>query len=149
MEGNQIIVPSILKQMEELEINASAKERDLNVLQNKIKNLKANKPRVFGIKAWETELAGLEEVQSKIKNEAHDMRYNQRDTLAKKLNFFIKNSQNTDVGKLVKSQRRIEGTKEEIFRDLKIKINEMATKKVPENILRMNHEYKELQKILY
>ncbi len=148
-KGSDIEVPSVTKSIKELELNISNKDKDLKTLTGKISEKRNNKPRIFGIASWETELKSMEAENKKMGDDLYRMKNDELRSLYSKQYFYIKTPEYSEIRKLVHEQKKVEGTPDEIFNELKIKVNEMATKKPSENVLRLNSEYKRLLSKLF
>lgn len=149
LSNNQITVPSVSKKIEELKEKLIGMDRDINILRSTILEKASKKPLVFGIKAWETSLTDMKGEEKKLSAEISNGRTNEMNNLYNKLTYYIRTPQYSDLEKLLKSQNRVELKKDEIFSIIRTTVSQMADKKLPENILRLNDEYKELQGKLY
>jgi len=65
--------------------------------------------------------------------------------LLNKVYYNISTRQYSDVEKLVKENKIIKGKPDEIFKELRVKLNEMINQKVPESIIKLSNEYKDLE----
>ena len=83
----------------------------------------------------------LEEKIRKMGNEDYS-------ALSRKYTFRIPTEQYSDVERLVKEQKYIEGSPSEVLANLKTQLDEMVNRKAPTSVINLYKEYKDLEKKL-
>jgi hypothetical protein len=156
LNGRRIDVPSVIEQIEQLTTNF---EKEKEIEENKLRELRSkkskhigNEPKFFGKKKWQQDLDDMvtEEGDLKSKIDLMEKEFNiKSQALSKKSFFYInyKPSNDYDVRSVLEAieQQKKRGNPSEIFRDIRARLKEIINKNVPESVLRINKEYKELQ----
>ena len=148
LSGNEIKVPSIGKELEQLKKDTETEEQNLKNLKQKISNHESSKPRLFGKDQWEKDLTDLKQEEKELKGKISKMGNESYSALYKNYSFRIPVPQYSDVEKIVNEQKYLQANSREIFSYLKNQLNEVVNQKVPESVLRLNKEYKDLEKSL-
>jgi len=148
LEGDSIMVPSVKKEIDELIKTQKDDEEKLKIVRQRNTSHKNKAPtKVLGVTVgegqWKKEQEEIKEqsdLEAKIKTDSDKI-----SKLYNKLSYRISTKQYSDVEKLVKEQKSINGVPSEIFKELRIKLNELMEQKVPESIVQLSNEYKDLK----
>ena len=151
LSGNQIKVPSIGEELDQLKKDKETEEQNLNNLKQKISNHESNKPKSylgveFGIEKWKTSLTDLKQEQKTLEDK---IKKNDEDysALSKNYSFRIPAPEYSDIETIVEEQY-LQANSKEIFFNLKNQLTEVINQKAPESVLRLDKEYKDLKKSL-
>jgi hypothetical protein len=148
LNGSEIKVPSVGKQLEQLRKDRETEEQNLKNLKQKISNHESNKPKLFGKDKWEKDLSDLKQEQKDLEEKIRKMSNEDYSALSKKYTFRIPTQQYSNVEKLVNEQKYVQGNSKEIFNNLRTQLNEVISRKAPESVITLNKEYKDLEKKL-
>jgi hypothetical protein len=148
LNGSEIKVPSVGKQLEQLRKDRETEEQNLKNLKQKISNHESNKPKLFGKDKWEKDLSDLKQEQKDLEEKIRKMGNEDYSALSKKYTFRIPTQQYSNVEKLVNEQKYVQGNSKEIFNNLRTQLNEVISRKAPESVITLNKEYKDLEKKL-
>lgn len=148
LSGNEIKVPSIGQQLEQLKKDREAEEQNLRNLKQKISNHELSKPKLFGKDKWEKDLVDLKQEQKDLEEKIRKMGNENYSALSRKYTFRIPTEQYSDVEKLVKEQKYIQGSPSEVLANLKAQLDEMVNRKAPSSVINLYKEYKDLEKKL-
>jgi len=151
LSGNEIKVPSIGEELEQLKKDKETEEQNLKNLKQKISNHESNKPKSylgveFGIEKWKTSLTDLKQEQKTLEDK---IKKNDEDysALSKNYSFRIPAPEYSDIETIVEEQY-LQANSKEIFFNLKNQLTEVINQKAPESVLRLDKEYKDLKKSL-
>lgn len=148
LNGSEIKVPSIGKQLEQLRKDRETEEQNLKNLKQKVSNHESNKPKLFGKDKWEKDLSDLKQEQKDLEEKIRKMGNEDYSALSRKYTFRIPTQQYSNVEKLVNEQKYVQGNSKEIFNNLRTQLNEVISRKAPESVITLNKEYKDLEKKL-
>lgn len=148
LSGNEIKVPSVGKQLEQLKKDRETEEQNLKNLKQKISNHESNKPKLFGKDKWEKDLSDFKQEQKDLEEKIRKMGNEDYSALHKKYSFRIPTQQYSDIEKLVNEQKYVQGNSGEVLADLKNQLSEMVNRKAPESVTNLYKEYKDLEKKL-
>ncbi|MBI2635168.1 MAG: hypothetical protein HYW79_01335 [Parcubacteria group bacterium] len=148
LNGSEIKVPSVGKQLEQLRKDRETEEQNLKNLKQKISNHESNKPKLFGKDKWEKDLTEFRQEQKDLEEKIRKMSNEDYSALSKKYTFRIPTQQYSAVEKLVSEQKYVQGNSKEIFNNLRTQLNEVISRKAPESVITLNKEYKDLEKKL-
>lgn len=148
LNGSEIKVPSVGKQLEQLRKDRETEEQNLKNLKQKISNHESNKPKLFGKDKWEKDLTEFKQEQKDLEEKIRKMGNEDYSALSKKYTFRIPTQQYSAVEKLVSEQKYVQGNSKEIFNNLRTQLNEVISRKAPESVITLNKEYKDLEKKL-
>jgi hypothetical protein len=147
-EGGRIIISSVQKGIDGLNKIYNENEEKLKIIKQRNSSHKNKAPtKVWGITTgegqWKKEQQEKQEqsdLETKIKENSDKIL-----KLYNKLYYNLSTRQYSDVEKLVKENKIIKGKPDEIFKELRVKLNEMINQKVPESIIKLSNEYKDLE----
>jgi hypothetical protein len=147
-EGGRIIISSVQKEIDGLNKIYNENEEKLKIIKQRNSSHKNKAPtKVWGITTgegqWKKEQQEKQEqsdLETKIKENSDKIL-----KLYNKLYYNLSTRQYSDVEKLVKENKIIKGKPDEIFKELRVKLNEMINQKVPESIIKLSNEYKDLE----
>lgn len=148
LDGNEIIVPSVKEQLDQLRKNRETEEQKLKNKKQEIYKQESNGPKLFGKNKWEKNLANLKKEKEVLEKEINKMQNQDYDALYKKYAFRIPTKQYSEVENLVKGQKNIQGSPSEVLGVLKAQLNEIINQKVPSSVINLYKEYKDLEKKL-
>lgn len=147
LSGSEIKVISIGKQLEQLRKDREIEKQNLENLKQEISKHEANKPRLFGKDKWEKDLSNLKQDQKDLEEKSKKADEDD-DVLSRKYTFRIPTQQYPNVEKIVNEQKYVQGNSKEIFNNLRVQLNEIINREVPESVIILNKEYKDLEKKL-
>ncbi len=150
LTGDYLVRPDIEKQISEHKAKIPGKEKELANAQAVLDG-EGSRPKVFGREAWDID---------------HNRRVLDRDTLSTQL-FEMKNTELNELNRkrlistsglknyvawgsysdLIKNQN-VTGTKETIFTALRSGVEVIMNKKLPEEVIKLQEKYTELEKII-
>lgn len=148
LNKGKIKVISVGEQLEQLKEDLEFEERRLKNLNEVISKQELKKPKVDFANIWKRNLNKLEKQRADLEEEIRNMRNKDYSTLYKKCYFSIPTKQNSDMEKLVKNLKPIEGEPSKIFEGLKDQLSEIIKSKLPEAVIKLYEEYKEFEKQL-
>lgn len=148
LSGNEIKVPSVGQQLEQLRKDRETEEQNLKNLKQKISSHESSKPKLFGKDKWEKDLTDLKQEQKDLEEKIRKMGNEDYSALSRKYTFRIPTEQYSDVERLVKEQKYIEGSPSEVLANLKTQLDEMVNRKAPTSVINLYKEYKDLEKKL-
>lgn len=145
LSGTSIEVPSALKEYNEFRKETDEKTKRLKDVIWEIQKLETNKPKLFGIEKWNIGLNKLIQEKGELEKRT-DSKWTQEDNnkLYKKAYFYIPTKEYSSVEKIVKEQPRTQGNSKDIFSSLKVKLNDIANKEIPESALKLYEEFSDL-----
>jgi hypothetical protein len=145
LSGTYIEVPSALKEYNEFIKETDEKTKRLKDVLWEIQKLETNKPKFFGKEKWNSSFDELTQEKGELEKRT-DSKWTQEENnkLYKKAYFYIPTKEYSDVEKIVKEQPKIKGNSKEIFNDLKVKLNDIANKEIPESALKLYEEFGDL-----
>lgn len=143
VSGLSIKVLSREKEANEIKNQIKEKEEKIEDLKDSISKHLYNKPKLFGKEKWENkhskmnmELEGLTKSLN-MSNEEYRKKYNESYA-------YIPLDRFSPIREVVENFKG-EGKGSEIFGALKVKLEEIVNKTLPESLLKINQEYKDLQ----
>jgi len=148
LSGNEIKVPSIGQQLEQLKKDREIDEQSLRNLKQKISSHESSKPKLFGKAKWEKDLADLNQEQKDLEEKIRKIENEDYPALSRKYTFRIPTEEYSDVERIVKEQKYIKGSPSEVLDNLKAQLNEMVNRKAPSSVINLYKEYKDLEKKL-
>ncbi|OIO29637.1 hypothetical protein COX93_02890 [Candidatus Nomurabacteria bacterium CG_4_10_14_0_2_um_filter_30_12] len=145
LSGVYLEVTSALKEYNKFVKETEEKEKRLKEVISEIEKLEMNKPKLFGKEKWNDNLNTLKKEREELEKRTDKKWYQEENNkLYKKAYFYIPTKEYSSVEKIVKEQPKIQANSKEIFNDLKIKLNEIANKEVPESALNLYKEFSDL-----
>jgi hypothetical protein len=145
LRGRFIDTELRIKRREELNNIIKEEENKLNVLSKEVSEQKTlvYKSNLFNKSTRVKDLSNLEikysSIYKRIKEELEPERYNLSAPYVE-----INKEKEHLIENILNYRETIEGTPDKIFIDLKAKLTEVIDRKIPESIIRLNNEYKEL-----
>lgn len=144
LRGSNIIIPSVHDKWETLLGQRTQEEKNLQDLKESIQEHARNKPKLLGKAKWEADLTELKNQEQKLEQSIRDLYKDTRDEYDK----IVVKVPIGNFSYLVEGLGETEGMPSEIFDGLKGELNEVIDRKVPESVIHLNREYKELLKKL-
>ncbi len=144
LRGTNIEVVSVAEQLAKLDNDIEVKKVKSKVLDIEISNKKSRKPGLFGKEKWEKELEKLIVDRSNTSDEIEQM---ERDSNDLRRKVYIKIKVSYMLEGLFK-EVRFDLTPEKAFEEIKMKLNEVINRKIPESVIELNDKRKEIRKQL-
>jgi len=139
-------VPSIEREVEQMEAELGKEKPILVNISGQIWTHKNKEPRIFGKKEWQTQLDALRRLETASKDKIADLEKKLpilRDRRQIRLAKDIYSISHYGVDRLIADQE-LSGTKEEVFGQLRVVLNETANRKPPESIVKLLADYEAL-----
>ncbi len=136
----EIKVPSIDKKRAEGVSEAETKKKEAEQLQARINGHKNKEPRLFKSK-WQQELAELEAQKTTADTEWQNLKQ-KNSQLYQDSRIPLPFDQYSPIANILRNSSRVEGPPSKIFEQVKEKLAEISDRQFPENIIRLNEQYK-------
>lgn len=145
LSGTYIEVPSVLKEYNEFRKETDEKIKRLKDVIWEIQKLETNKPKLFGKEKWNISLNKLIQEKGELEKRT-DSKWTQEENnkLYEKACFYIPTKEYSKIEKIIKEQPKTQGNSKEIFNGLKVKLNDIANKEIPESALKLYEEFSDL-----
>lgn len=145
LSGISIEVPSALKEYNEFKKETDEKTKRLKDVLWEIQKLETNKPKIFGKEKWNSSLNELNQEKGELEKRT-DRKWIQEENnkLYKKIYYYVPTKEYSKIEKIVKEQPKTQGNSKEIFSGLKVKLNDIANKEIPESTLKLYEEFGDL-----
>lgn len=145
LNGTQIEVPSALKEYNEFRKETDEKTKRLKDVLWEIQKLETNKPKIFGKEKWNSSLNKLTQEKEELEKRTDSkLTQEENNKLYKKAYFYIPTKEYSKIEKIVKEQPEIQGNSKEVLSSLKVKLNDIANKEIPEPVLNLYKEFSDL-----
>ncbi len=149
LNDQEITIPSIEEKYNNLfdEINneTSGLLKKIDMISEEIREY-PDKPRLFGVDKWQMGIDKLNAKKKQLEETLDQTRVEIRE-VAKKRHVYLSLDQYNTVDKSI-AGRKIEGTADEIFANLKTTLEETIDRKPPQKVVDLYTEYKALEKQL-
>ena len=148
LTGKTILVPSVGEKIKVLKEQIQSSKESLARLSAEIGTKIANKPRLWGIKDWEQDVAKMQTEETQLRNTISAMETDQMRELGNKSAYYLPIKQYSELEKLTEEVGSSKGTSAEVFRGLREKLQEIIDKQPPQSVIDLHTQYTALQKKL-
>jgi len=144
LDGDRVENLSVQRELDANYSDTAKKEAELQELKIKITKEEGNEPMLFGKEKWKDNLTKLYEQGTELTKEIKNLKDVVRPELSKKHYINLPVKEYSPLERLVQSQKGTRGSAGEVFATLNSKLQEVADVEVPESIVTLSNEFKEL-----